>query len=260
MFSIDASGLRALTARFGSLSSRELSRATQTAVRNSAYAARAALSDEIVHVFDSPTPLTQKSVLVKSLYDRGGPTPAYSYVVYVRDDIGHGTPPDVYLHPEIFGGARVIKPFERRLQRQGLLPQGMYAVPGARAPLDRYGNITGGKIEQILSAVGAAEQFAGFQGNRTAKSAKRLGRKRIDYFVGSPGAVNRTALANGAKVLGIWQRVGSNSLRPILIFVRPPSYSRRLDFFGVANRAISLAWPAQFRDALRRELDATAKS
>jgi len=50
---------------------------------------------------------------------------------------------------------------------------------------------------------------------------------------------------------GIFQRVG-DAIRAVYLFVRRPKIDRRLDFIGIAKRAIAREWPGQFRKAYRK--------
>jgi hypothetical protein len=195
---------------------------------------------EITRVFDKPTRWTLNAV-----YKRGA-TPSRLFArVWVKDEASSGIAASKYLPVHIEGGNRPHKRFEKALIHYGLMPADMYAVPGRRARMDGYGNISRGQIVQILSALGAAERVSGFMANRTARS-KRRNRNAPDYFAGRPG--------NGSGPLGIWQRVGSGA-RPILIFVKRPTYRRRFDFYGVANRVAAAEFEPLFRRALAREME-----
>ena len=128
-------------------------------------------------------------------------------------------------------------------------PQGRKHLPvsaqGVDIPIGNAAFKVGGQIVQILSALGAAERVSGFMANRTKRSQRR-NRNAPDYFVGRPG--------NGTGPRGIWQRVGSGA-RPILIFVKRPTYRRRFDFYGVANRVAQAEFEPLFRRALAREME-----
>jgi hypothetical protein len=137
-----------------------------------------------------------------------------------------------------------MKRFEKRLQFMGLLPPGMFVVPGAAAQLDQYGNIKASLIEQILSALGAAEITAGYQANRTALSRKRKGAKLAEFFVGRPG---------GAP-LGVYRRYAfahGSAVKPVLIFVRQPVYPARYHFQEIAAQVVREEFPLQFSDSYR---------
>lgn len=109
-----------------------------------------------------------------------------------RVAMGRGTQGRDYLSPLVYGGERKLKSFERSLQRVGLLPSGMAAVPGNAAKLDAYGNMSRGQIVQILSyfkAFGEQGYRANISDKRKAAMAqgsKRTGARGISYFVGKP--------------------------------------------------------------------------
>lgn len=205
--------------------------AISLALNRTAQDAVKALQGEMRRVFDRPTPFTMNSIRVRWATKR-----RLEAEIWFRDDMQGGTAPSHYLAPEVAGGERRMKRFELALRARNLLPPGMYAMPGAGAKLDSYGNISRGQIVQVLSALGAAEMTAGFSANRTARSiARRGGKKLPDYFVGRPG--------NGMGPLGIWQRVTGHAVKPIIIFVRKPTYTARFDVYGtieeVAQRQFS---------------------
>jgi len=216
--------------------------ATAKALTFTAERVQAAEQTEIQRVFDRPTRWTLRSIYKQSA------TPARLYAkVWIKDEWAGGTsgiPASKYLTPHIDGGNRPHKRFEKALIHYGIMPSDMYAVPGRRARMDAAGNMSRGQIIQILSALGAAERMSGFMANRTAKSRKRR-RNQPDYFVGRPG--------NGTGPLGVWQRIG-NGTRPILIFVKRPTYKRRFDFYGVAQRTALKEFDALFVRALEREM------
>ena len=216
------SNVKGVMARARAIAQDQMPFATAKALTLTAKQAQAAVVAEMTRVFDRPTPWALRGTYVKPATKTD-----LSALLWIKDDAGNGgIPADRFLRPEIESGPRRHKKFEKALIAAGVMPADMYAVPGARVPLDRYGNVTPGTLRAILSGIGAAERTAGYLANRTARSAKR-GKKKADYFVGRPG--------NGKGPLGIWQRVGRGA-RPILIFVKQPTYRKRLDFYGVAAR------------------------
>jgi hypothetical protein len=239
------SDLPALISKIRNLREDQLPFAIASAVTKTAYAAKRALEVAMPFTFDRPTPYTLGSLFL-SPATKGLPIAK----IWIKDDAGKGTPAAKYLLPEIAGGARNMKRFERRLQLMGLLPQGMFAVPGDAAPLDRFGNIAASKIEEILSALGAAEIYSGYKANRTnASRARRRG--RAEYFVGSPGG----------GPLGVYQRFAfahGSAVKPILIFVRAPVYRPRFDFQEIAAKVVRDQFPRQFSEAYQRAV-ATAR-
>ncbi len=201
--------------------------ATAKALTFTAERVRDAVQAQIDKVFDRPTPYTRRA-----LYLRTAKPERLSAMVKIKDEASKGNAAVKYLFAQVYGGRRAHKRFEQALIHFGLMASNMYAVPGDRAALDGYGNIRASLIVQILSALGAGERTLGYMANRTARSAKK-GRKK-DYFVGRPG--------NGNGPLGIWQRV-SGGARPIIIFVKAPTYRQRLDFYGIAERVAITQFP-----------------
>lgn len=133
----------------------QLRYATSQAINKTAWDVRDALKKEMPVAFNQdgkpPTPFTVNSLKVLT-----------SKTSDLTVDINFkGKPSDHYLRPEVFGGNRPMKMFEKRI--------GSYLIPGKEAPLDRYGNVTGGQIMRMLSVLGMARMGQ----NQTVASGKR---------------------------------------------------------------------------------------
>src|SRR3712207_5175441 len=81
---------------------------TRNALNDVAFGARAAEVERIRGVFDRPTPLVQRSPLVRKATKE-----TLVAEVYIRDDVSRGgTPPAKILAAQVSGGARGPKAFE----------------------------------------------------------------------------------------------------------------------------------------------------
>lgn len=211
--------------------------ATALALTRTAQVMKAAQITEMQRVFDRPTPFTLNSLFVypatkKRLWAS----------VYFKDFAPKGTPAGKYLLPQVQGGGRRMKRTERALQRKGLLPSGMYVVPGKGAQLDAHGNMSSGQIVKILSYLQAFGE-EGYVANRRRGSKGRGKRRAEHYFVAAPGNAP----------LGVWQRKGTGIV-PVLIFVRPPTYRARYAFEAVGRRIIETHFGVEFGRALMQAL------
>lgn len=190
---------------------------------------QAAEKREMPRVFDRPTPFT-----LNSLYLKPATWADLTVRVFFKDLRFKAH----YLVPQVEGGDRPLKRFEKMLQTRGLMPVGMFAVPGERADMDAYGNMSRGQLIKILSALNALPEL-GYLANRSAASAARRARSMkpkalVNYFIGRP---------KQNEPMGVWERVGKTGLRPILIFVKAPRYKKRFDFYGIANSTASRQFP-----------------
>lgn len=230
--------------------------ATSLAINNTARDVQDALAGEM-SVFDRPKPATRKGTFVKSSDKRN-----LTAIIGLKSRTGtagvagsRGAPLTEYLQAQVEGGGRADKRSELLLQRAGILPAGYQTRPGSGARLDAYGNMSRGQIVQILSyfkTFGGIET-SGRNRNKTTQSAKlNRGTKRraaVEYFIvpeGMPGLAT-----------GVWQRKGRN-VAPILIFIKPSTYRKRYDFYGVARKTIAAKLDRHLDEALRRAI-ATAK-
>lgn len=221
--------------------------AAAVALTKTAQVMRESQYTEMRRVFDRPTRFT-----LNSLYLKAATPSTLSAVVYLKDTNG---PQGHYLLPDIRGGTRVPKPFEKALQASGVMPQGYVAVPASGAKLDPFGNMERTQIIQVLAFLQAfGEQ--GYKANTTADKRRKLakGSKKkqgFAYFVSGRETSGRSL------PLGIWQRthfaVGS-SIRPILLFYRRLNYRSIYHFVEVATRTSQEEWPKQFDQALQQAL------
>lgn len=221
-----------IAARVASLG-RQAPYVVAVSLTRSAKAAQAAIRTEEQSVFDRPTPYALNGTYLK-------PATKTNLVAElgVKDKAASkGAPLERVLGPEIYGGGRAQKGFERLLQGAGFLPSGWIAVPAAAAKLDGNGNVTRGQLEQILAAL-QVQRSAG-QGRRATRGKPRS--SSTGYFALSvasrglkPGIYLKRQFAHG------------NAIKPVFIFVRSVTYRQRLKFFDVAMKAVSTTFPAVF--------------
>lgn len=285
--SFDIKNTHAVIAELRGLAKTEIKRCAINALNNSAFAGLQATQKEIGKVFDRPTPWVTGSVAykkagmagqnvrtpgIKDMYGRPHYLPlSEDRLEAVIDFMGHpnkqGVSVDSILSAEIFGGQRRYKRHEIALQRAGILPMGMAIAPGPAAKIDQYGNMASAQINQILSWFRAfGEQ--GYRANSTDKSqmANMRGRKvkgvrqrgfelfAIQKQVGKlhPGVyVRKDYSASESKRMSHLAMGGASAL---MYFIPLPKYSRRLDFYGVAEKAALAVFEPDFRQQLAKSL------
>lgn len=255
----DFTKAQALIAR---LSGPELQAATVKALNDAAFEARRVVQANIDASFDRPTPYIRRSIQVtKATPERP------SAVVEPKYPGGKGVDPQNILRASVFGGERKLKRAERSLQRVGILQPGFSMVPGEACQLDAYGNIKGSFIVQLLSYFQAfGEQ--GYRANMTAKRRDKLAAKGVtdrgyrtisgvQYFVAWGGV--RSGRSSHLHY-GIWSRSGTHGVvvKPIIMFVRTPRYSPRLDFFTKPVAAAQATFDRRLRFHMRTLLEARA--
>ena len=205
-----------------------LTRALTATARQGQAAARRGMERS----FDRPTRFTLNSMFVRPAR-RDTPVAEVAF----REFAGKGTPAFRYLRPQIHGGGRSLKRFERALEATGVLPAGMMMAPGWGVRLNRAGNVSQGQIVQILSALRASPDP--MQNSRTPGG----------YFI---------LRDDSGMPIAIAQRRGRR-VRTILHIIRPPTYSRRFDFYGIVIREARQRFGAEMSRALAHAL-ATARS
>lgn len=219
---IRSSGKTAI-AQLTTLQRRHLPQAAMKAAERTGRYVFGALRSEISEVFDRPTPWTLGGLRFRS------PTVKHPVVrIWLEEFGGKGIPAAEFLSPQIEGGTRKHKRFERALIAKGLMPAGMFAVPGAQAPLDGHGNVPAPFIVRMLSDL----QAFGEQGYRANRRGKRTGARRTNYFFvgGQPGRGKHLRP-------GIYWHMPGGLLGVVFAFVSATTYRRRFDFYGVGQRA-----------------------
>lgn len=203
----------------------QINYATSVALNKTGKEVIAAQKDEMQKVFDAPTPYT-----LGSLFQTG----ATKAKPETRTRIKSPSPSEAgqtdkrYIGVQIFGGERKDKASERRLRARGLLPAGYQMVPGAGLKLNRYGNVSGGRVAAILGALGVSPGSASIAAGT--------------FVVGQVG---------GTK--GIW-KVQRDKWVPIFIFVKTPSYSPLFDYYRVSEDVFKVRWQSIFGAAVDNAL------
>lgn len=184
-------------------------------------------------VFDRPTPYTLNALQAVPANKR-----ALVASIEFRE---FGSPPAKrYLNPEVHGGPRSQKSSERKLQR--LMAGSSHYVPARDMPLNKFGNLSGAVIQKIISQVGA-------HGDQSAtKSSRSKGKRKASaYFVPRKGGM-------------ILERKG-DSIKPVLIFTRPPSYTKRFPFQETVQATVARRFDDHFAAAFERAMaNSTYKS
>ena len=189
--------------------------------------AEVAIRSEMQKVFDRPTPYT-----LKSIYSSGANGNRPFALVGLRE-FGGGRPAK-YLAPEVLGGARNVKAFERAMGGRAL-------VPTIATPLDQYGNISRGMIGKILSQLHARYDP---NMNETVVSKRRKGAGSARFFVLSGSHGNLSP--------GIYARFGSGhgaSVKAMLRFHVIPSYRKRMRLWDLAEETIAKTASAELAKA-----------
>ena len=242
-FAINVDPGKAFSRQLTALETKQLPFAMMMAINQTAVDTQARWAEVMPQVFDRPTALTLKAVIV-----RKASMQAPTAQIYIRDDAFKGNPPAKYLLAQVEGGQRNRKAFENRLTAAHILPAGMFAVPGKGAQLNANGNIAGGQVQAILSQLGA--QFDPLN-NQTDISAGRRRRRAIkkgdrngDYFV-----PRRTSKLPP----GVYQRITTgfgSALRSILHFTKKATYRKRYNIFAIAQKSFDRRFPINFEEQL----------
>jgi len=229
---------RETKAVLAALAAKQWQFAEALALTKMAQSIKSAEHGEMRSVFDRPTPFTMNSLRLQPA-TRQRPEAR----VWFKDP-PRLTESQHYLLPQVYGGDRLDKRFEKTLQRAGLLTKGMQLVPASGAKLDAYGNVSRGTYARMYADLQASPVGA----NTTPASRRRRGAhpRSQGFFYGNPGGRGR----------GVWERYRTafgSAVKPVFLEARP-GYRVRFDFFGLAERTAARVYPSAFDDAVRHTL------
>lgn len=194
-------------------------------------------------IFDRPVPFTLNAFYAIPVTNKR----ELRASVAIRDFAPKGTPASKYLAPEIEGGERRVKRFERRLDVK-------QTIPAAGALLDQHGNMQRRQIGDILQHLGA---FADTGQNLGPAKKKKLEKKKLLTRKGQKYFIAKSKV--DGKPLGIWNLLGRGVVVPVLLFTRrAPVYKPRLDFRSHVLASYARRFASAFKARLA-EAKATAR-
>ena len=235
-FSVSSS-LDSLTPFLRERAARQVPFATAKALTRTAWAVRNAEIEEMRRVFDRPNRFTLNSLFV----ERADKASLVAKIRF-REFAGKGTPAYKYLGPHITGGTRNLKRFERALSAAGVIQSGQYVIPAPGSPQDAHGNFPRPMLVRVLTQLKASRD--GSQ-NATNSARSRRNRRKQQFFVRPLKDPSRKA---------IWMRQNGKDRPVLLIISDAPTYQRRFDYYGVAERTIIQVFPREFSAAFRQAI------
>lgn len=245
--SLSVTGLDRVQKDLAALSGMPAKQAYAKALNDAGFEVRRRMQRYLDERFDRVTPWVQRSPKVfqatpDKLSVAVAPTITTDHSVFMRGGKVGVDPQDV-LQAQEHGGRRRDKRSEVALRRAGILPSGYQtAIPATPYPGsdDGRGNLRGAFLQQLLSYLQAFSE-QGYRANMTDRrkrsvhkgTARQAGRR---YFVsygrlrGGPGQ---------HLAAGIWAASGTGGVdvRPVLMFVRAPTYRPRLQLQRMTSEA-----------------------
>jgi hypothetical protein len=253
--SIKTIGLDDLRDLLGKLSGPEMRMAQAKAINDTAFQVRRQMLRELGAVFDRPTPFIARSPKVVM----ATPDNLSARILPTMDSRNRpskggkvGVDPQQVLQAQEFGGRRADKRSEVALRRAGILPAG-YQTSIPREPFpgsdDGRGNLRGAFLSQMISYLQASPE-QGYRLNMTRRRKEKLAdrtsmssiatRKTLKTIRGVVYFVAYGSLRGGATSHlqpGVWAKTGIHGaeIKPVLMFVRTPSYRPLLSMERIAD-------------------------
>lgn len=222
---LTATGFDALHRNLNGLAKSQLPFAAALALTNTAKAIREAEVAEVKSVFDRPTPFTLNAFAV---------VPATKGKLLAEVKTKGQAAGRHYLPVEAGGGPRPRTGFEAALERVSPLPFGA-AIPARAAARDAFGNWSAAERNRVLRALQA-------HGPIRSNGMMRSGRA-TEYYIGQRG-----------DTAGVWRRRGDDDDLILLFMNKAPTYEKRLDFYGVAERVFRERIGPEFRAAFAQAM------
>ena len=208
---------------------KQLPFATVLAMTMTAKDIRAEEISVMKRVFDRPTPYTLNALAVK-------PAKKSTMVASVEFKEGFsGTPAKRFLNPNVNGGPRSQRSSE--LQIAPLLKGYSYLVPASGYPLNAYGNVPGSQMRRVISQLKVSRN-ADANASQSARSKRK--RRAQAFFVNPAGNM-------------VMERRGKE-VRPVLIGVRVPNYTKRFPFYETARTVLADRMAINFEIAFQRAM------
>jgi hypothetical protein len=264
MIRIEVKGLEEVQTMLQQLRVEKIPTAARNAINDTAFGLKKHLQDLIQNTFKNPHPSTVKNIFVVKATKE-------NMAARVRYDQLYRRGVDEYMLALIEGGGRTKKPSEIRL--------GSFLVPASRTNpgiLNKYGNISGGKMMQVLSRLSKMETYSGAMQNITARSQAKMaaGKRSTEYFMIKagdkgglkPGIYLRTAKRGGFTshgapravkgVFGAKQQGGivARGALPVVLFTKAPSYRPMLPFFTSGTEYVNKALVTNFNKEIQYHL------
>jgi hypothetical protein len=220
--------------------------AAATALTRTARDGQKAIVDDMPRVFDKPTRYTLNATrLVPATKDNLVAT------VAVKDQgSGNGTRPESYLLPEVEGGKRNEKRFERALRYAGVLTRGQYVLPAGGLKLDAAGNVSAATSREVIAALKGTKAASATRDYATGKRLKKGRTLNNDLFIGQPkNGWGKAAPLRAGSPEGVYRREGRRLRLLFLITSQAPTYRRRLDFDGTVATVVRERFAAEFERA-----------
>ena len=242
MFTIRSSGsIAQMIAEVRGIPARVIPYAASTALTRCAQRAQKVdLPAEMRRVFSNPTPYA-----INSLFVVAANKDTLSARVMVKNTAGRGVVPENFLFPEVAGGGRHEKGFEKALRYRGILKSGERAMPSAYIKKDKFGNVPGIAIQNILSALDSPDGSKARYSDHPTRGGRYFRSKRYSSGI---WAGTRNGLLTGPR--GIWQRKGRHRLDLLFVFTsNPPQYRPLFDFTAVVQKTAEDNFKNEFNTA-----------
>jgi hypothetical protein len=225
-----------LQEKLSKLAKEEMPFVTALTLTKTAFYIKTDMEGVIVRNFKNPNAYTRNSIYAKYATKSN-----QEAVVNIKNVNGKGTSAAQYLLAEVFGGKRHAKRSEVLLRSIGIMHDDETWVPGSGIRTDSGGNVTGGQMQQILSALGA--QSDRYQ-NSTDNSKKKNKTVADIYFA-----------QYGPNVRGVFKAGPKRSASMLLRFVPyVPSYSVKLPFNKIAQSSANRHYEKAFNEAVNKVL------
>ena len=215
MIAIDVRGMTAVQAALSGIA-RQMPYILSTAINSTAFSVRTVEQARMKAVFNAPAPWLVRQVRVEKATKQ-------NLTAVVTFDTPKAR---AIIEPHVTSGARGRKPYELVLQRMGILPVNMRAVPSSAFSRNASGDPSRAAINRMI---------------------KGLSIKGSGYF---------TIKTQGRRLHpGIWFKGKRGQIKPQFLFVSQAVYKERCDFTGVGEAEVRRIFPVEFEKAWSKAIE-----
>jgi len=232
MYNVSAlqSQLNQFTSDLNDIGRKQIPFATALALTWTAKDIKAAERKEMGRVFDNPTNFT-----LNGLYISPATKKKLNAKVWFKDWVPKGTPAAKYLQPQVKGGDRRQKRYEKALQARGFIRSGQVTGPGAGARLNRAGNITQGQINRMLNSLHSQQVDS-------TQHTVQVGNRTFFAHYDESGFIDTIYIRNGRRV------------KPFLHVFDSANYEIKFKFYDIAEHTFNTKYKNNFKKAFRQAM------
>jgi hypothetical protein len=207
----------------------------ENAFNRALFDTRKRIQSDMRSIFKSKNDYTVNSVVVRQLKFTDQLQFVGGSIEFKKKERGSGVGAGIYLMPEEWGGTRMLKGFELRLQKMGLIDAGVFAVPTTNYPLNKRNPSS---LQRLATDLGKSV-------SRVYAKKKKTDKAFDNYFV--------LKRSDGHLKPGIYMRNGRKVVM-LFAYLDRVSYRQIFGFYDKCKRYFAELFPVKLDDEINKRL------